>query len=71
MPFSMSDRQNKTGEFEAGCPGAVSGQLISKEKFFGIKSSKNEPKHLKKFDLEKQSASAVIFGRWEAIKGIF
>ena len=25
MPFSMSNRHNETSEFEAGCPGAVSG----------------------------------------------
>ena len=46
MPFSMSDRHNETSEFEAGCPGAVSGKLISKEIFFGVNSSKNKPKNL-------------------------
>ena len=25
MPFSMSNRHNATTEFQAGCPGAVSG----------------------------------------------
>ena len=46
MPFSMSNRHNETSEFEAGCPGAVSGKSISKEIFFDVNSSKNNPKNL-------------------------
>ena len=45
MPFSMSNRHNETSEFEAGCPGAVSGKLISKEMDFDVNSSKNKPKN--------------------------
>ena len=55
MPFSMSDKHNETSEFEAGCPGAVSGQLIWKEIFFGINFFKNEPDILPIFDSEIQS----------------
>ena len=51
----------------------VKGQLISKDTFNCVNSSKNERKHLQKTDLERLEVQMFVFIFWrnEAIKDVF
>ena len=71
MPFSMSSRHNATPEFQAGCPGAVSGKLISKEIFCGVNSSKKNPKKFAKLIFNLEDAVETLGNSFQPFTSVF